>query len=96
MLTELDKRAAKVADLIVDELTRLNCDAKSDPYSGLMTRIPNVVTNEVLIEIYDDYASGIYDGEDVLEHLKTLKPDEVSLDSESGNNIWHHIMSFVV
>ncbi len=93
-LTELDKRTAKVADLIVDELTRLGCSTVSDPYSGLMADVPNIVADQVTVKIYDDYADGIYDGEAVLAHLKSLQPSNVSLDSESTNNIWQSIAKF--
>jgi hypothetical protein len=94
MATALDKRTQKVADLVVDQFIRLGVDTDTDPCSGLMTRIPNVVTEIALIEIYDDYESGFYDGEAVLSHLATLSPDAVSLGSESPNNIWQHLSAF--
>lgn len=94
--TDLDKRTAQVADLIVNEFIRLGISTDDDPCSGLMTRVPNVVTDEVLIEVYDDSASGFYDGEGLLTHLRSLAEGSVSLDSEDVNNVWQSIASFEV
>jgi hypothetical protein len=87
MTTALDKRTAEVADLIVNEFIRLGVSTDHDPCSGLMTRIPNVVTDKCLVDIYDDHASGFYDGEKVLSHLKTIEGTDFE-------GIWQEIKPF--
>ena len=88
MQTALDKEAARIADQIVNEFIRLGVSAaEHDPCSGLMTRIPNVVTDIALIDIYDDYTSGFYDGAQVLAHLR-------SLPSADYETIWQEIAPF--
>lgn len=94
MKTALDKKTEKIADEIVNEFVRLGVSTDDDPYSGLMTRIPNVVTEICLVNIYDDYADGDYNGEAVLAYLKTLEPNDVSLSSDATNNIWQLIQEF--
>lgn len=95
-LTQLDKRTAQVSDLIVNELIRLEISANDDPCSGLMCRIPNVVTDQVLVEVYGDHTSVFYDGEKLLTHLKALQNGDVSLGSEDLNNIWQSISAFEI
>jgi len=92
MTTELDKRTAKTADLIVDEFIRLSIDTDTDPISGLMAAVPNVVADTIcIVAIYDDHVSGFYDGEKVLGLLKGFDLGDISLDSESTNNVWQKI-----
>lgn len=44
------------------------------------------------MKIYDDYTSGIYDGEKVLEKLKTIQ--SATVESDEDNNIWDLISEF--
>lgn len=94
MKTELDKKTEKIADNLVSEFIRLGVSTDDDPCSGLMTRIPDVVTEITLVDIYDDHANSFYDGEAVLNHLKTLQPEDVSLAGNVTNNIWQVIKEF--
>ncbi len=88
MQTALDKETARIADLIVNEFIRLGVSAaEHDPCSGLMARIPNVVTDIALVDIYDDYTSGFYDGANTLAHLQ-------GLDSADYESIWQEIAPF--
>jgi hypothetical protein len=87
MTTELDKKTASIADQIVDEFIRLGVSTDDDPCSGLMTRIPNVVTDICLVDIYDDHANGFYDGEKVLAHLKQLG-------YSTFESIWQELAAF--
>ncbi len=97
MKTELDKKTERIADDLVNEFIRLGVSTADDPCLGLMTRIPNVVTEIALIDIFDGCADGdYYDGEAVLAYLKTLKPEDVSLSPDDLNNIWQLIEKFEV
>ena len=90
MQTALDKETARIADQIVNEFIRLGVSAvEPDPCSGLMTRIPNVVTDIALIDIYDDYTSGFYDGARVLAHLRSLASADYA-------SIWQEIAPFCI
>ena len=95
MITELDKRTSEIADLIINEFQRLGLSTEDDPCSGLLTRVPSVVTDLSLVEVYDDYTEGTYDGEGLLALLETLSPEDVSLESEALNNIWQVISDLV-
>jgi hypothetical protein len=87
-----------LADEIMDELNRLEVSTDNDLYSGLMTEYQSLLVegnpDVIVIKIYDDYASGLYDGQLTLEHLRGLSPGDVDLDSESLSNIWQSIQSF--
>jgi hypothetical protein len=89
-------------DLIFNEFDRLNVSTNDHPYSGLMATAENSAPDSAegcditVIKIYDDHASGFYSGGLLLEYLKGLQPEEVSLDSESHQNIWQHIGEFEV
>lgn len=88
--TELDKETARLADAIMDELTRLGCSAVTDPYSGLMVNpVNNLVTEIPLVRISDDLASGMYDARRVLEILRAAH--DASLDSDETANVWQLI-----
>jgi len=96
MSTALDSRTAKIADQVMDEFIRLGVDAYEVAYSGLMTEVPNVVTDKCLIKVYDDYTSGFYDGEKLLSALKGIDPKDVSLESEASNNIWQILEGYEI
>lgn len=85
-----------VPDEIVNEFDRLGISADQVLYSGLMSDYlpwlvdtqPNIIT----VKIYDDYTSGIYDGEKVLDKLKTIQ--SATVESDDDNNIWDLISEF--
>lgn len=89
-----------LADKIFNELDRLGISTNQNPYSGLMVDDENLLVEGrpevVAVKIYDDYADGVYDGNLVLSHLKTLSPGEVDLDSESLSNVWQSIQAFEI
>jgi hypothetical protein len=90
MQTALDNETARIADQIVNEFIRLGVSAiEHDPCSGLMARIPNVVTDIALIDIYDDYTSGFYDGAKVLAHLRSLASADYA-------SLWQEIAPFCI
>jgi hypothetical protein len=93
-MTELDKETERLADEIVNEFQRLKVSTDNDPCSGLMTRVPNVVMEIPIVDIYDDYVSGFYDARQVLTYLKQMNPEDTSLLSEDTNNIWQHLSEF--
>ncbi len=94
MKTELDKKTEAIADYLVNEFIRLGISTDDDSCFGLITRIPHVVTEIALVDICDNHTNGFYDGEAVLSYLKTLQPEDVSLQSETPNNIWELIKGF--
>ena len=94
MTTALDKETDKLADEIVNEFIRLEVSTDDDPCSGLMTRVPNVVMEYPIVDIYDDHASGFYKARELLVYLKEMQPSDTSLDSEDTNNIWQHLAEF--
>jgi hypothetical protein len=96
MTTALDKETDKLADEIVNEFIRLAVSTDDDPCSGLMTRVPNIVTDIPIVDIYDDHASGSYDARKVLAYLKEMQTSDTSLASEDTNNIWQHLAEFEV
>ena len=93
-MTELDKETERLADEIFNEFQRLEVSTDDHPYAGLMTRVPNVVMDEPIVDIYDDYASGFYKARELLVGLKEMQPSDTSLDSEDPNNIWQHLAEF--
>lgn len=96
MTTAIEKESAKLADEIVNEFKRLGISTNDDPCSGLMTRVPNVVTEMPIVDIYDDHASGFYDAREVLIYLKQMFPAHNLLNSESSGNIWQHLAPFEI
>ena len=64
-------------------------DTNCHPFSGLMADIHSI--SQRTVTLYDDYVSGIYDAEKLLDILQNLKVGEVSLESEDPNNIWNLI-----
>lgn len=95
-MKDLDQKTKKIAVGIENEFVRLKITTDDDPCSGLMVGIPNVVTEFCLVNIYDDNEDVEYDGEAVLDYLKTLEPEDVSLISFSHKNIWNLIQEFEV
>lgn len=73
---------------IESELDRLQISGKYHAYSGLVVRDIDI---QDTVEILDDYASGLYKVNCLIGTLASLQPSEVSLDSESYDNIWQHI-----
>jgi hypothetical protein len=96
MTTNLDKETERLADEIVNEFIRLEVSTEQDPCSGLMTRIPNIVVDFPVIDIYDDHASGFYDARKVLAYLKEANVGDMSLASEDLNNVWQHLAEFEI
>jgi hypothetical protein len=87
MFVEFDKTANQIADEIVNEFQRLGVSTDENPYSGLMAEVPN--TETYLVKVYDDYASGIYQAEPLLKHLKALS-------ETTFEDIWQEIAAFQV
>ena len=89
-----------IADSIFNEFDRLGVSTNQDPYSGLMTEYVNLRKEGVdgisIIKIYDDNASRLYVGEEVLGHLKSLALGDLTLNSESSSNVWTAIAKFEV
>ena len=89
-----------IADSIFNEFDRLGVSTNQDPYSGLMTEYRNLREEGLdgisLIKIYDDNASGLYVGEEVLEYLKSLALGDLTLNSGSNSNVWTAIAEFEV
>jgi hypothetical protein len=85
-----------IPDAIVDEFSRLGVSADQVLYSGLMADYQSLLVDGesevVTVKIYDDYADGIYDGEKVLNTLKTL--EFASVHPEASNNVWDLIGEF--
>ncbi len=87
----------RLIDEVANEFIRLEVSACTDGCegSGLMSRDPNVFDHNdpsvPIVEIYDDYANGFYDGTKLLALLKGIKAGETSVDSEDNNNIWQLI-----
>ncbi len=85
-----------IADEIVNEFKRLGVSADQISYSGLMADYQSLLVEDepevVTVKIYDDYADGIYDGEKVLNTLKTL--EFASVHPEASNNVWDLIGEF--
>lgn len=96
MKTELDRKAEKIADELIEEFTRLGVSNEDDPYSGLLAEIPNVAADKCLVEIYDDWARVCYDGGAVLDYLKTLDIGDISLESDPAVNVWQALKPFEV
>lgn len=85
-----------IPDAIVNEFDRLGVSADQVLYSGLMADYQSLLVDGepevVTVKIYDDYVDGIYDGEKVLDRLKTL--ETASVDSDAEDNIWSLIRKF--
>ena len=89
-------KTERAADLVVNELIRLEVSTEDDPCSGLFAdATTNVVDEAPLVSIYDDHVRGFYRLA-VLDFLKGLEPEDVSLDGESDKNIWQLISEFEV
>jgi len=95
-MNDLDILTAKIANDLVDQLIRLELHTDTDPCSGLMANVPNVVTDSPLVCIYDDSDSGFYDAMQVLILLRSLKPGDLSLHPDSAENVWGALAAFEV
>ena len=73
------ERASLISDEIVNEFIRLGVSPEDCPFSGLFAEPANVVAKGTVVRIFDDYASGHYNGNQVLAALKHL--DDTTLDS---------------
>jgi hypothetical protein len=93
-MTELDKETNRLADEIFNQFIRLGVSTNDDPCSGLMTRVPNVVMDHPIVDIYDDHVSVFYDARKVLEYLKQMVAADNLLNTESSGNIWQHLSIF--
>jgi hypothetical protein len=60
------------ASQVNDELSRLNADTGFNAHSGLTAE--NVTESEIVVKIFDDYDSGEYYADRVLEILGNLEP----------------------
>lgn len=87
---EIEEMETTIASQITQELARLGISTDHDPCSGLTAE--DMGYNSVAI--YDDYDRAEYCSSSLLAHLKTLNPENVSLDSESAGNIWQAIAPF--
>jgi hypothetical protein len=91
-----------IQDAIFNELDRLEISTNQDPFSGLMTAEENSAPyspdgNDVkVVKVYDDYASGFYHGQNLLNFLKGLTIGDVSLEGDSDKNIWEKLTEFEV
>jgi hypothetical protein len=79
-----------ISKLIERELDRLGVSTSQDPYSGLS--VAEVEENLALVNVFDDHASGNYHAQQLLDFLRQLSPEDVSLDYDSDLNIWQKIM----
>jgi hypothetical protein len=96
------------------EFARLGISVDDDPYNGIMAglaheegdreegeEIPpivNLAALSALVTLFDDRASGDYYGMPLLNFLKTLQPEEITLERDSEtivkNNFWQLISQF--
>jgi hypothetical protein len=74
----------------------LGLGTDTDPTAGLMVSATSLVTSLAVVRIHDDHAEGFYDGEGVLEMLQILAPGDLSLESDSTNNVWVALAQFEV
>lgn len=87
-----------LADKIYNEFDRLGVSTNQDAYSGLTASYQNLLVEGhpevVVVEIYDDYDSGYYNGEMVLTYLRKLNTGDVDLAGDSAINIWPSLEAF--
>lgn len=79
-----------IFEAINNEFYRLGVSTDHDAYSGLTVDEGYGVV-EGCVRVFDDYADGTYNASELLETLKALAPEDVSLESESPNSIWQLI-----
>lgn len=73
-----------VIKVIHFHIERLELD--TDPCSGLMAE-----ERSEGIKLYDDHASGVYELSKLVAILESLSEDEVTLESDSSENVWELI-----
>lgn len=84
-----------LADSIINEFDRLGVSTNQNECSGLMADDANIVAEIQAVKIYDDYDSGIYDGEQVLSILKSLEGATLDAGDEIIN-IWSAIAEALI
>ena len=89
-----------IADSIFNEFDRLGVSTNQDPCLGLMTEYRNLREEGLdgisIIKIYNDNARGLYIGEEVLGHLKSLALGDLTFNCEPNSNVWAVISEFEV
>lgn len=75
-----------VVQVVEFHLERLEIDTDTDPCSGLRAE-----DHSEGIKLYDDHASGVYDASKLVKILENLSEDEVTLESDSSENVWELI-----
>lgn len=99
-----EKITAFYVAIIEKELNRLQLDTEVDVCSGLMIDVFNVYRENdedlaelledclpIPVKVYDDYESIWVCPWDLIMSLIDLEPEDVSLDSQSVNNIWQYL-----
>ena len=79
------------ADKIFDRLETLGVSTNQNLFTGLMCDYQSLMVegapNVIVVKIYDDYDSGLYDGQKVWDFLNTIE-------SASFEDIWGMIAPF--
>ncbi len=88
------KEVEDIAYAITSEFDRLNVGTEVDPYSGLSADLAGYAEGKPVVKVFDDYASGFYLAEPLLQHLQELKPSDLDLDGEPFSDIWQHLHEF--
>ena len=85
-----------LADKIFNEFDRLGVSTNQDSYSGLMCDGQSLLIEGepdiIVVKIYDDSSSGLYNGKQVLEFL--MGTTEANLTNNDTVNIWYLINEF--
>jgi hypothetical protein len=83
----------EVVDAIIDELQRLQILFDNDPddLGGITAELNHTSGKKdiVVVELCDDYGGALYDGEKVLEYLRTVKAEDLCI-----QNLWQKIDDF--
>lgn len=79
-------KLVSVVQVVEFHLERLELDTDTDPCSGLRAE-----DHSEGIKLYDDHASGVYDASKLVKILENLSEDEVTLESDSSENVWELI-----
>jgi hypothetical protein len=91
-------KQAQTADRIFNELDRLGVSTNQDSYSGLMCDYMSVLKegepDVIVVKIYDDDVSVVYDGKQVLDCVQSV--DSASLVPDATDNIWNLIREFEI
>ena len=88
----------QIADKIFNEFDRLGVSTNQDSYSGLMCDYQSLLKEGepevVLVKIYDDQVSALYDAQKVLDFAQAAS--SASLVPDEAQNIWNLIREFEV